>query len=142
MPCMRLLVISLGLALAGIAADPPDFGFFVRNVEPIFTKPRSDGGRCYDCHSLKSNAAAFHLTPLGADGQWSEEQSRQNFENAVRLIVPGEPAKSRLLRHPLAEEAGGDPFHSGGKFWKSQDDPEWQTLARWVRGTTASRPEK
>jgi hypothetical protein len=34
--------------------------------------------------------------------------------------------------HPLAEDAGGDPFHTGGKFWKSKDDPEWQILAQWV----------
>ena len=122
------------LAAMGLAADAPDFSFFLKRVEPIFVRQRSDGGRCYDCHSLDSNKAAFHLVPLSADGTWTEEQSRRNFENAKALIVPGEPSKSRLLRHPLAEEAGGDPFHSGGKFWKSQDDPEWQTLAEWVRG--------
>ena len=42
--------------------------------------------------------------------------------------------KSKLLMHPLAEEAGGDDFHGGGHHWKSQDDPEWQTMAAWVRG--------
>ena len=136
---MRLL---LAAALALAAADQVDFNFFVARVQPIFVKPRADGGRCYDCHSLESNKAAFHLAPLGPDGKWSEEQSRRNFDNARALIVPGEPAKSRLLRHPLAEEAGGDPFHSGGKFWKSRDDPEWQTLAEWVNGATSSRPEK
>jgi len=44
--------------------------------------------------------------------------------------------KSPLLLHPLAEAAGGDRFHAGGKHWKSQSDPEWQTLAAWVRGQT------
>ncbi len=34
---------------------------------------------------------------------------------------------------PLAEEAGGTPFHPGGKHWESQDDSEWQVLALWVR---------
>ena len=48
----------------------------------------------------------------------------------------GESAASRLLLHPLAESAGGDPSHDGGKHWTSQDDPEWQTLAAWVRGET------
>ena len=137
---MRTAIVWL--ALTGVAAAAPDFDFFVRRVEPIFTRPRADGGRCVDCHSLESNKAAFHLAPLGPDGKWTEEASRRNFENASALIVPGEPAKSRLLRHPLAEEAGGDPFHSGGKFWKSQDDPEWQTLAEWVRGARARVPEK
>jgi len=44
--------------------------------------------------------------------------------------------KSLMLVHPLAEAAGGDRFHAGGKQWKSQSDPEWQTLAAWVRGET------
>ena len=38
--------------------------------------------------------------------------------------------------HPLARGAGGDPFHGGGKHWESQTDPEWQTLAAWVKGAT------
>ena len=43
----------------------------------------------------------------------------------------------------LAASAGGDPQHDGGKHWTSKDDPEWQTLAAWVRGATlesAPRP--
>ena len=42
------------------------------------------------------------------------------------MVVPGS-AKSRLLMHPLAEQAGGDFYHNGGKHWTSQNDPEWQT---------------
>jgi hypothetical protein len=38
-----------------------------------------------------------------------------------------------LLLHPLAPEAGGEPFHSGGRQFKSKDDPDWQALADWVR---------
>ena len=29
----------------------------------------------------------------------------------------------------------GTEFHPGGKHWESQDDPEWKSLADWVRGT-------
>jgi hypothetical protein len=119
------------------AAQTPDFAYFVRRVQPIFVRTRSGGGRCYDCHSLESNKAAFHLEALRDGGTWTEAQSRRNFENARKLITPGEPLKSRLLTHPLAEEAGGDPFHAGGKFWTSRDDPEWQTLADWVRGSVS-----
>ena len=123
------------LALAfWMAAESLDFPFFVKNVQPIFLKNREGAARCYNCHSLDSNKALFHLDQLGPDGRWSEEQSRRNFENAQKLVQIGQPQKSRLLLHPLAEEAGGDPFHTGGKFWKSQDDPEWRILARWVKG--------
>jgi hypothetical protein len=41
--------------------------------------------------------------------------------------------KSALLINPLDHEAGGSEWHGGGKHWHSQTDPEWQTLATWVR---------
>jgi hypothetical protein len=75
------------------------------------------------------------LTPGAAF--WNDEQSRKNFEVAQRLVAPGDPEASRLLMHPLAEEAGGDLFHGGGKHWDSKNNPEWQTLAQWVRGQKA-----
>src|SRR3954454_1844196 len=128
----RLPVFALGFLALSFAAEPPDFRFFRTRVEPVFVKKRAGSGRCYDCHSLDSNKALFHLEPLPDSGAWTEAQSRRNFENVLKLIAPGEPLKSRLLTHPLAEEAGGDAFHTGGKFWTSRDDPEWKTLADWV----------
>ncbi len=68
--------------------------------------------------------------------QWNEQESRKNFQVWEQYVVPGDPLSSVLLVHPLAEKAGGDRFHAGGKHWQSQEDPEWQTLASWVRGTT------
>jgi len=50
-----------------------------------------------------------------------------------RVAVPGN-LNSRLLIHPLDEAAGGDFFHNGGKHWKSQSDPEWQTLKAFILG--------
>ena len=65
---------------------------------------------------------------------WTDEQSRKNFETWKLFVTPGKPLESRALLHPLAHAAGGDGFHAGGKHWSSQADPEWQTLAAWVRG--------
>jgi hypothetical protein len=48
--------------------------------------------------------------------------------------------KSRLLIHPLDEKAGGDFYHSGGKHWTSQTDPEWQVLRAWVLGQRSGAP--
>ena len=56
------------------------------------------------------------------------------FRARSKLVVPGEPLKSILLINPLAEEAGGSHWHGGGKHWQSQSNPEWQTLAAWVKG--------
>ena len=75
----------------------------------------------------------FRGLPPGAT-TYTEEQTRRNFERVSRLVTPGEPLKSVLLRNPLDKEAGGSEWHGGGKHWRSQNDAEWQTLAAWVRG--------
>lgn len=114
-----------------------DFETYRARIEPIFLKQRESGPRCYDCHSAMNTRLRLEPLPEGKL-TWTEEQSRRNFEAVQQLIAPGEPLKSRLLLHPLASEAGGDPVHGGGKFWKSQSDPEWQMLAEWVRHATAA----
>ncbi len=65
---------------------------------------------------------------------WTEDESRERFELAMRLIEPGQPTQSRLLMHPLHPDGGGDYAHNGVRRWMSQDDAEWQMLAAWVRG--------
>ncbi len=46
---------------------------------------------------------------------------------------------------PLAHEAGGTPFHPGGKRWTAKTDPEWKELSQWVTAaitlTRAARPD-
>ncbi len=113
------------------AAPRLDYTFFKERVQPILLKKRVGHARCVTCHEHGSPP----LQPLAAGAStWTEDQSRQNFAIWKQFAVPGNPMKSQLLRHPLATAAGGDHFHAGGKHWKSQDDPEWQTLAAWVRG--------
>src|SRR3984957_11362699 len=114
-----------------------NFKAYRAQIEPIFLKMRQGNVRCYDCHSVMNTR--LRLQPLTAgETTWSEEQSRQNLEVVSRLVTPNEPMKSRLLLHPLAPEAGGDPTHTGGKFWASQNDQEWQMIAAWVGNTASS----
>lgn len=109
-----------------------DFEVFKTRVQPIFLNKREGLARCYVCHSQGTN---FRLQLLTAGSStWTEEQSRRNFQSVQRLIAPGDPQSSRLLMMPLDSEAGGDPFHPGGKRWATREDPEWQALAAWVRG--------
>lgn len=118
------------------AKDTFDFAFFKSKVEPIFLKERPGHARCYACHSDANRL--FHIERL-SDGakEWTEEQSRRNFQTVTRLVAPGDPRSSLLLLHPLAPEAGGDAFHSGGRQFETQNDPDWLTIADWVR---AARP--
>ena len=116
-----------------------DYEFFKAKVQPIFLAKRPGHARCVACHA---SGTPMRLQPLSpGTTTWSEEESRKNFDAVRRMVVPGS-VKSMLLVHPLAEDAGGDFFHNGGKHWTSQNDPEWQTLKAWVLGQTAKEPTR
>ena len=118
-------------------ASPPvslDFEYFKTKVQPIFLAKRPGHARCVSCHSA---GTPVRLQPLPAgSAMWNDEDSRKNFETFKRAAQPGN-LKSMILVHPLAEAAGGDFFHSGGKHFASQNDAEWQVLKGWVMGQTA-----
>jgi hypothetical protein len=118
---------------ASRAAPALDYEFFKARVEPIFLQKRDGHTRCYVCHADSNNAFRLEKLSPGASN-WSEEQSRKNFAMASKLVNAGDPATSRLLQHPLAPEAGGNVFHSGGRQFASPDDPSWKILADWVNG--------
>ncbi len=137
------VAVTLGAAPAFSAEQALNYAFFKTRVEPIFLKKRSDHVRCYVCHSDSNNA--FKLQKLAAGSKsWNEEQSRRNFEIASQLVMPGDPANSILLLRPLAPEAGGFPYHSGGRQFANKNDPDWKILAQWVRGPkqAATPPKK
>ena len=122
---------------ASSSAEPAslNYEFFKAKVQPIFLAKRPGRARCVACHARAGNNSAFRLQPLSpGSAEWSEEQTRKNFEATKVLVVPGNVERSRLLIHPLAEEAGGDFFHTGGKHFDSQDSSEWQALKAWVLG--------
>jgi len=121
---------------AGSAAPAAklDYEYFKTKVQPIFLAKREGHARCVSCHVVPTGAI-FQLQKLAPGATtWDEGQSRMNFDAVSKAIVVPGNAKSPLLVHPLAEDAGGDFFHSGGKHWNSQNDPEWQTLKNWIMG--------
>ena len=141
---MSTTVVCLVLMLAGLLSQQPssssaqstalNYDVFKTRIQPIFLAKRPGHARCVTCHST---GTSFRLQPLSpGSSTWNEEESRKNFEAVGRVALPGN-LKSRILMHPLAEKAGGDLFHNGGKHWSSQNDPEWQTLRAWVLGNTA-----
>src|SRR5215470_9700825 len=124
---------ALWIAQAPAQSPSLDYDVFKARVEPIFLKKRAGHVRCYVCHAEGNNA--FRLEPLVTGAKvWDEAQSRRNFATVSTLVTPGDPDTSRLLLHPLAPEAGGDVFHSGGRQFASKDDPDYKTLANWVSG--------
>ncbi|MBW8861160.1 MAG: hypothetical protein JF601_02155 [Acidobacteria bacterium] len=137
---MLKIPIVLTLLLGAWASQTPatgtlDFEMFKTQVQPIFLAKRAGHARCISCHA---SGTPLRLQPLPPGRtMWNDEESRKNFEAVRRFVVPGS-MKSMLLVHPLAEQAGGDFFHNGGKHWTSQNDPEWQVLKTWVVGSSRS----
>ena len=143
-------VIAAGMALflaamvapvfsgAGEAGQQPapaalDYEYFKKNVQPVFLKKRPGHARCVACHI---GATPMNLTAMAkGSATWTEEETKKNFAAVQKVAFAGN-AKSMLLLHPLDEKAGGDFYHSGGKHWTSQSDPEWQLLRNFVMGQT------
>tara|TARA_A100000164_G_scaffold134324_1_gene119166 strand:+ start:84 stop:995 length:912 start_codon:yes stop_codon:yes gene_type:complete len=114
-----------------------DYEFYKESIEPIFIRYR--GGfvgsdtACVACHTVQANAplGLVALTEDNGEVYWTEEQSRQNFENVAMLVDPSDPESSRLLLAPLSPTAGGER-HSGGIFWNSTDHSEYRLFADWI----------
>ncbi len=143
---LGLLVAIVVAAHPGAQQLPPqprpgaalDYETFKTRVQPILMAARKGNARCLSCHARGGGNS--YLEPLAPGAAtYTEEQTRRNFERIQKLVVPGEPLKSILLINPLAEEAGGSHWHGGGKHWQSQENPEWRTLAEWVRSPSARR---
>jgi hypothetical protein len=128
-----LLAAAAFPAILSRAAPALDYEFFKLRVQPILLQKRDGHTRCYVCHAESNNAFRLERLSPGAS-TWNEEQSRRNFEMASILVNAGDPATSRLLQQPLAPEAGGNVFHSGGRQFGSKDDPNWKILVDWVNG--------
>ena len=130
---LGLVIAPTGLFAQSKAKPTLDYDFYKARVEPIFLKKRPTHARCVVCHAGANNA--FRLQPLEKGATtWTEEQSRKNFETVSRLVKPGDPIGSHLLRQPLAQTGGGEEFHSGGRQFATRDDPDWKVIADWVRG--------
>ena len=109
-----------------------DFQFFRSCVQPVFATPREGHIRCGNCHG--GGDLGFAPIPAGGRTEWNEEEARQAFRVIARLIIAGNPEKSRFLLKPLHPDGGGSYAHNGVRRWQNRNDPEWQMLAAWVRG--------
>ena len=121
-----------------------NFEVYRRNVEPLFSRPRGypnrgESAACVMCHTWQTSLR-LRLQPMTetADGwAWTPAQSTLNYEAVTRLVIASDPAISRLLRKPLAPEAGGEE-HTGGVFWQSTSDPEYQAVLDWIETLPAA----
>ena len=129
-----LTVAAVSCAAGHAAAQSLDYATYKAKVEPIFLKKREGHARCVVCHAGNGGNAFLQPLDKGA-ATWTEEQSRQNFARVSKLVNSANLMASPILKHPLAGTAGGDDFHSGGRQFQSQNDPDWKALADWALGS-------
>ena len=130
---------ALLLATASLgthAAAKLDYDYFKAKVQPIFTTKRPGHSPCVVCHAGANNQLHLEELPKG-EATWNEEQSRKNFDTVSKMInAVDDPLQAKILMHPLAPEAGGDAFHSGGRQFENKNDPLWKTIAAFAQGAT------
>jgi hypothetical protein len=131
------LVSVLALASAAVSeAATLDYDYFKSKVQPIFVAKRPGHAPCVMCHAEATNNM-LRLQKLPHGQTWSEEDTHKNFDTVSKIVeAADDPLQSKLLIHPLAPEAGGDPFHSGGRQFADRNDPNWKTIADWAKGAT------
>jgi hypothetical protein len=127
-------VSALALASAAMSeAATLDYDYFKSKVQPIFVAKRPGHAPCVMCHAEANNMLRLQKLPHGQ--AWSEEDTRKNFETVSKIVeAVDDPLQSKILIHPLAPEAGGDPFHSGGRQFADKNDPNWKIIADWAKG--------
>ena len=147
--CLRRLPrgCSIGASPVGVerrrrrSRRAADIESYRSTVEKVFMTDR--GGTipgyaaCVMCHTWQTSVR-FSLETPATDAGWTVEQSRKNFDVVTKLVNTAIPETSRLLLKPLAPEAGG-LGHTGGTYWTSRDEPEYQALLKWIRSLPADR---
>ena len=126
-------------AQAAGATRPADVDSYRKIIEPVFLLDR--GGTvpglaaCVMCHTWQTSVR-FSLETPATDTGWTAEQSGRNFGVVTKLVNTANPESSRLLLKPLASAAGGLE-HTGGTYWTSRDDPQYQSVLKWIRSLPA-----
>src|SRR6202051_1001331 len=143
---VRAALAAAIFALASTAIVPAagtlDYDFYKAKVQPIFLAKRPGHAPCVMCHADATNM--LRLEKL-ADGQstWSEAQTRKNVYTVAEIAqAVDDPLTAKILTHPLAPEAGGDAFHSGGRQFASKNDPNYKIIAQWAQGATLGPAKK
>ncbi len=130
-----------GAVPASVPSRSADVDSFRTTIEPLFLRDRGGSmpgyAACVMCHTWQTSVR-FDLETPASDAGWTADQSRLNFEMITKLLNTRNPESSWLLLKPLDPAAGG-PGHTGGTYWRSHKDPEYQTVLAWIRSLPADR---
>jgi HEAT repeat protein len=115
-----------------------DFNYFVEKVEPILATTGADGKACVMCHATH---VIFRLHPPNEEGQFSPQDSEENYKYAMRVVDINNPTHSLMLIKPTrpTDSAGNVAdylaTHNGGQRWPgNESSPQYKTILQWIRG--------
>ncbi len=121
-----------------------DFNYFVAKVEPILATTGADGKACVMCHA---SHVIFKLQPPNAEGQFSPQDSEENYKYAMRVVDINDPEHSLILIKPTrpTDSAGNVAdylaTHNGGQRWPgNQGSWQYETILQWIRGAGIQTP--
>ena len=62
------------------------------------------------------------FAPLPGEGRstWNDKEAQDAFRVISRLIVAGDPVRSRFLLKPLHPDGGGSYAHNGVRRWQTR----------------------
>jgi HEAT repeat protein len=119
-----------------------DYGFFVERVVPLLTRKGADGNACVNCHATHT---IFRLTPPDVSGRFTEQQLRDSFQSALKVVDLASPENSLLIRKPTGDASQEGLIgakktpHGGGQRWNGMTDPAVLTVLEWLNGAKAAR---
>lgn len=115
-----------------------DFNYFVAKIEPILATTGADGKACVMCHATH---VIFRLHPPNAEGQFSQQDSEDNYKYAMHVVDINNPSHSLMLIKPTRPtDSAGDvsdylATHNGGQRWPGNESSwQYKTILRWIRG--------
>ena len=117
--------------LLGLAA-------FRTKVNPLLYQAGEDGYSCARCHATHNVLRISEVDPIkGIDG----DSLMINYNSVLKVVNPGDPEASLLLRKPRSPQGQGGAdlssptglTHVGGPRWEGTDHPAYRAILAWVR---------
>ena len=126
-----------GVALDLRAEEMLDYNFFAQRVMPLLNRKGADGAACVNCHTTHT---IFKLIEPDKQGNFTEEQLRENYRSALKVVDLANPENSLIIRKPTGDASqeglvgSKKTPHGGGMRWNGVSDPAAQTVLEWING--------
>jgi hypothetical protein len=126
-----------GVALDLRAEEMLDYAFFAQRIAPLLARKGADNNACVNCHTTHT---IFKLMEPDKQGRFSEEQLRENYRSALKVVDLANPENSLLIRKPTGDASqeglvgSKKTPHGGGMRWNGLSDPAVQTVLEWING--------